>query len=234
MLRLFIPIVLLFVSGCSFITVTGGGNPTTRIYENRDFEKVSVSSGMKINIVQSDSYSIEVKAGEKTMKYLIVDQSGDKLKFYYSENRLMSRGDVFINISMPMLTEINLSGGSRGKIDMNIPDEKFSAGLSGGSAFKGVLNCSDIKMTLSGGSSSDLEGEGRDLYISTSGGSIFNLKNFIAEDVDTDMSGGSQGTVNLTGTLNTSQSGGSQLKYYGTATLGKTSFSGGSGISQVK
>jgi hypothetical protein len=234
MLKLVVPIILLIISGCSFVTIKGGGEPITRNYENIDFEKVSVSSGMKINIVQSNTYSVEVKAGEKTMNYLVVDQMGDKLKFYFSERRLITRGDVFINISMPLLNEIQLSGGSRGKIEMKVPNENFAVSLSGGSAVKGILNCNDIKLTLSGGSSSELEGDGRDLYLSTSGGSIFNLRNFVVDDSDIEMSGGSNGTINLKGTLNTSQSGGSQLKYYGTASLGRTSFSGGSGISQSK
>jgi hypothetical protein len=234
MFKVIVPIILLIFGGCSFVSVNGGGEPIARSFNNVDFEKVSVSSGMKVNIVQSDSYSVEVKAGDKTMNYLVVDQIGDKLKFYFSEKRLLSRGDVFINISMPLLNQLNLSGGSRGKIEMEINDERFSADMSGGSALKGVLKCSDIKISLSGGSSSDLEGEGRDLYVSASGGSIINLKNFKSIDADVEMSGGSHGTINLTGTLNTSQSGGSQLKYYGTAALGRTNFSGGSGISQAK
>ncbi|MBX2974982.1 MAG: DUF2807 domain-containing protein [Ignavibacteriaceae bacterium] len=236
MKRIILPIViiLLTLSSCSYTTMVGGGETVIKNYDYSDFEKVSVSSGMKVNIIQSDSYSIEVKGGDRTLEYLAVDVEGDKLKFYYTERSLVSKGEVMITINMPKLTGLSLSGGSRGKIDMENEDEHFLLNLSGGSAFKGSLKCQNIKVNLSGGSSSQISGNGKNLFLNSSGGSIFNLKEFVVKEAEIELSGGSNGSVNIEGTLNTSQSGGSHLQYYGTPNLGNTSFSGGSGLSKGK
>ncbi len=191
---------------------------------------MSVGYGMKVDISQSDNYSIEVNADERDFEYLRVEKDGDELKFYIDKNFYHKKGDINIKISMPALTAINLSGGSIGSIVMSVSSKDFDCGLSGGSILKGELQCSNIEMGLSGGSQATLKGNGKNVEMDGSGGSIFYLKDFKVNNADVSLSGGSQVSINMNGTLNADQSGGSQVTYYGKVDLGNTSFSGGSGI----
>ncbi len=202
----------------------------TQSYDYKGFHNVSVGYGMKVDISQSDNYSIEVNADERDFEYLRVEKDGDELKFYIDKNFYHKKGDINIKISMPVLTAINLSGGSIGNIVMNVSSKDFDCGLSGGSILKGELQCSNIEMGLSGGSQVTLKGNGKNVEMDGSGGSIFYLKDFKVKDADVSLSGGSQVSINMHGTLNADQSGGSQVTYYGKVDLGNTSFSGGSGI----
>lgn len=201
---------------------------TTRKYDYKDFTSVSVGYGMHVKIIQSDNYSISIKANENDFKYIEVEKSGDELKIYISKHNYRMRDDVYINISMPELTELGLSGGSEGELAMKISSKSFNADLSGGSTLKGNLSCGNASLGLSGGSVTNINGNCKDLKIDGSGGSIFKLKNFTSANVDADLSGGSEATINTNGVLNTSQSGGSHVTFYGNPRMGNTSFSGGS------
>jgi hypothetical protein len=147
-----------------------------------------------------------------------------------SEESYNLRGEVNIKIKMPSLTTIGLSDGAEGNIVMDVSSESFDAALSGGSELNGELKCGNINMSLSGGSEITLKGKGEDAEIAGSGSSSFNLKEFTVRDVDSQLSGGSNVKITMNGTLNTMQSGGSNLIYYGHVDLENTMFSGGSGV----
>ncbi len=210
----------------------------TKTYDYKDFSEVEASSGMVLTVTQSNSYSIEVKIDSDDLKYFRVEQKGNKVEFYLKNNFFSffghRHGRIEINIKMPALTGVGLSGGASGNITMDIPSKNFSGELSGGANLKGNLTCRNAKLGLSGGCGVNLSGKGDNLRIEGSGGCTFKLKDFSVNNVDTDLSGGTNATVTMNGTLNAEQSGGSRLTYYGKATLGNTDFSGGSGVSKGK
>ena len=200
-------------------------------YDFKDFNVVEVSNGILLNITQSASYSIEANADEKDFAHLKVDKEGTRLKIYIDKNNYRKHGDINIDIKMPSLTGLDLSGGSKGKVEMDVMDN-FNCELSGGAELLGTLSCEDIKTEISGGSSVNLSGKGNNLSADASGGSIFHLKDFTVKNVDTDLSGGSRLEIKMNGTLNVDASGGSRVVYYGNTKVGNTDFSGGSGISK--
>jgi hypothetical protein len=203
----------------------------TRTYNNKGFTEVSICCGMKLRLNQSENFSVKVTADQKDFEVIIVEQHGNSLRFYINRNNYRFRNDIRIEISMPDLHGIDLSGGALANINMNTR-ENFSADLSGGAFLKGELSCRNIDLDLSGGSKVELKGSGRNLELNGSGGSIFRMAEFSVNDVESQLSGGSNVTLSMDGTLNTSQSGGSQFIFYGTAKIGRTSFSGGSGVSK--
>ena len=221
---------VLFVLLPLFFLASAFGGEITKKYNYKDFTGVNVGHGMHLKITQSDSYNIEVKADERDFEYLMVEKYGDELEFYINKRNFRPREEIEITISMPALTSLRLSGGAMGDFTMDVSSRSFDLDLSGGAQAKGELKCSDINLQLSGGSQLSLEGKGEDANISGSGGSIFHLKNFSVKDVNAELSGGSQVKITMNGTLNTAQSGGSGITYYGKIDLGNTSFSGGSGI----
>jgi len=209
----------------------------TRTYDFKNFTGVSVGSGMHVIVTQSDNYSISITGDERDFKDLMVEKRNNSLEIYYDRSGWgwfghRRRGDVEIKITMPELTSIDLSGGAEGDIKMDVAGKPFSAETSGGAELRGTLNCGNLNVETSGGSRVELSGKGKNLNADGSGGSKIKLRNFAINNVNADLSGGSTVWVNMNGTLNSEQSGGSRLYYYGNVSLGNTSFSGGSGISR--
>jgi hypothetical protein len=216
------------------LAITGNIYPadrTTKKYDYKDFSKVEAGSGMLVKISQSSSYNIEINAEEEDFEYLKVEKNGNDLRIYIDKNNYRKHGDIKIDIKMPVLTGLDLSGGAQGKLSMDIKDN-FNCELSGGAEVSGNLSCENINLEISGGSIINLSGKGADLTADASGGSVYHLKDFSVKSVDVDLSGGSRLEINMNGTLNVDASGGSRVIYYGNATLGSTDFSGGSGISK--
>ncbi|MFO7445991.1 MAG: head GIN domain-containing protein [Ignavibacteriaceae bacterium] len=202
-----------------------------RTYNFTDFTGVDAGWGMLISISQGSTYSIEVEADDRDFRVLEVEKKGNVLRFSIDKWSYRKYDDIRIKIKMPVLTELDLSGGSRCRINMNIASKDFSAELSGGAELEGDLTCGDINLGLSGGSVVKFTGKGENLLAKGSGGSVFKLKSFSVRDVDADLSGGSSVSVTMNGTINSDQSGGSNIVYYGKARMGNNDFSGGSGIS---
>ena len=221
----------------SFLSTIVFADSKTKTYDYKDFNGVSVGSGMHVIVTQSNIYSISITADERDFKDLMVEKRGNSLHIYYDRSGWEwfghhRRGNVEIKITMPELTAIDLSGGAEGNIAMDVPGKSFSAETSGGAELRGNLTCGNITVETSGGSLIELSGKGGNLNAEGSGGSRMKLKNFSVKDVSADLSGGSTVWINMNGTLNTDQSGGSRIYYYGSVSLGNTSFSGGSGISR--
>ncbi len=89
-----------------------------------------------------------------------------------------------------------------------------------------------VGLDVSGGSRITASGAGGDITIDASGGSGVDLASFPVMNANVDASGGSQVTVNVSGTLNADASGGSQVSYVGNPTLGAIDTSGGAQVQQ--
>ena len=206
------------------------GQEIVKTYDNKDFTSVSLSHAMNCQLTQSDKYSIEIKAGKEDFEYLKVEQKGNAVRIYIDKNNYSSDSEIKVKITMPVLTDLNLSGASRVKLTMNVPGKNFSSKLSGSSYIEGSLTSGDIDISLSGSSKVKLNGNGDDLELNASGSSNMKLKDFAVKNADVQLSGSSLAELNLNGKLNTQQSGNSLIVYYGKADLGSTNFSGSSGI----
>lgn len=129
------------------------------------------------------------------------------LKWGYSYQDITLRAEI----SMPDLYKLEFSGGIQGSV-------------------KGFTSPHDFVISLSGGSTILLEGAANDLTISGSGGSHLYLSDFLVRDATVNLSGGSDATINLDGSLVGDLSGGSHLKYVGEPTSVTVNTSGGSTV----
>ena len=152
-----------------------------------------------------------VTADDNVMELIEVSKSGDTLNVGIRWGTRLSSATLKIKITMPTINRIELSGGSQGKIEDFSSANPFSIDLSGGSQLNG-------------------QGSAGDLTIDASGGSQLHFADYFVQDVNIELSGGSQATINLDGTLDADLSGGSQLYYYGDPTLGEIETSSGSQI----
>ncbi|MHA2407299.1 MAG: GIN domain-containing protein [Candidatus Ranarchaeia archaeon] len=226
----------LFILGSwkPFGEVVGSGNLVTNEEFISDFTSVDAASGFEVAISQSNSYSILVEADDNVMEYIEVRKSGDTLVIGVKWGYSFSSVTLNVEITMPELHSLELSGGTRGILGEFNSNNQFSVDLSGGSTLRGeFVTSEDVELDLSGGSvSTGLVGEANDLTIDASSGSVLDLSNFTVHNVNVELSGGSISTINLDGRLDADLSGGSQLWYIGDPTLGSIETSSGSQINK--
>jgi preprotein translocase subunit SecF len=192
----------------------GSGHATTQPYNLSDFTAVSASQGFNVVITQGSSYSVKVTTDDNIQQYVDVHKSGSTLYLGLKTGFGISTTQLKAEVTMPNMTNLQLSGGSQ---------------ASG----QNLTLVTNLSIDFSGGSRATLTGQAVDLTVTGSGGSNINLQDFQVQNAKVDLSGGSQCKVNVSGKLDVNLSGGSQLQYRGTPTMGSQDISGGSRISPL-
>jgi hypothetical protein len=190
--------------------VTGSGDMVTQTFDYQGFTAIDAGYGFDIKITQGSQYSITVSVDDNVEDKLRVRKDGDTLRISLEQGSY-SNLNLEAKITMPSLNSLEFSGGTRGTVS-------------------GFKSTNDFNIELSGGSYVNIVGLAGDLTLDASGGSHFDLSDFTVNDVDANLSGGSNGSVYVGGTLNADASGGSHLTYYGDPKLGNIDESSGSTI----
>ena len=203
----------------------------TRTLNFTDFNQIGVGSGMRVSITQGEHYRVEATGDPRDLDRLRIKQNRDVLEFSIQSHWLggTHTGPIILDITLPALRKLNLSGGTRGSINQFALD-RFSVTVSGGSELQGKLTSGDLDLNASGGSRIVLSGASKRLNVEGSGGSGLEAKDLTVIDVKASLSGGSWVVVNMSGGLEAQLSGGSHVTYYGNATLGSIAASGGSRV----
>ncbi|NLF88449.1 zinc-ribbon domain-containing protein [Candidatus Bathyarchaeota archaeon] len=191
----------------------GSGHATTVQYNFTDFTAVSASHGFTVSLTQGTTYNIGIITDDNIQQYIDVRREGSTLYIGLKPGMGVTTTQLRAEITVPTLTNLQLSGGSQANGDFN---------MSG-----------NFVVDLSGGSRVIMSGAAADLAVSGSGGSQVNLQDLQVQNAQVDLSGGSQARINLTGRLDATLSGGSQLHYRGNPSMGNIDTSGGSSISPI-
>jgi len=210
----------------------GSGNLETEEYAFTDFTKVEISSAFEFEIQQSSSYNISVTADDNVMEYVQVSQDGQTLKIGLRTVTWLGPVTLRASVTMPQLSDLTVSGASRGTVSDFSSTEDLDITVSGASRVTGDITAGNADFDISGASTIQLEGSANDMVASVSGASRLNLDDFTVNNADVNFSGASSGTINLDGRLDADLSGASSLWYIGEPTMGDINTSGASTLSK--
>ena len=209
------------------------GSSKTETMSFSDFTALEAGSAIQVNIAKSDTYSVKITAGERIFDRIRVTQTGETLKIEVTPGIFFGTFDAKAEITMPMLSTLELSGATKGTVNGFSSTEQFSASLSGASLLEMTnFELGDVDFELSGASHLIASGTGSDLVSEVSGASNLDLTNFHVNDANVILSGASHVTINLNGRLDVQASGLSNLEYIGEPTLGTINTSGGSNVNK--
>jgi hypothetical protein len=233
--RLGLVLTAAWLAGCTGYlpqTIVGSGNSVTEEPELSGFSKISASSAFRVEVSQSDGYSVVITVDEKVVPYLDVTVQGDTLRISLKPGLTMTgaTGPLDAKVTMPKLTGLDLSGATRTAISGFKSTDPLDAEVSGASMLDGALEAGDVRFRLSGASRVTLSGNGHKMALEASGASQGNLERFAVAEAKVELSGASRATVNVTGALDASASGASTLRYTGSPELRSVESSGASTI----
>jgi hypothetical protein len=227
--KLVIPLLimlLLILQGCDKLidnweensdrnTIYGSGRLVELEYEFNDFDKVLLTHVYNANVKKGEEYSIILRVDDNIEEFVSVYQLADKLHFSLDSENNYSEVTLEVDITMPDIEMLELSGATHAKLQGFSFDHSLSIDLSGASSVNGSIDVSELQAQLSGASSIYLTGSGEIVDLSVSGASFVDLANFSGINGYVSMSGASNGKVNLEETLQVQLSGTSQLWYAG-------------------
>ncbi len=226
-------LLVIFLAGCvmSFTGEAGSGTVVTFDSDVSGFRGVSAGSGCKLTVVQGEGYSVVVRVDDNFRDRVRVEKDGSTLRLGL-KGWGFGRKTFEVDVTMPELEGLSLSGGSRGDVQGFESEQSREMSLSGGSRLTGALNSGDLAISMSGGARAELSGRGADLSIDGSGGASADLSDFRAASAEVSLSGGSSAHVNLDGELRGGVSGGAAVYYSGNPSRIDVSKSGGGRVVQ--
>ena len=208
----------------------GSGNEVTITPGTSGFDSLDIGHTFEVDIIQSETYSLVVTVDDNIEQYLVIAERGGTLVLGLEDNRSYTNVTLRAQISMPMLSALELSGASKAEFTQFESSDPFDLRVSGASEAVGDIEAGDVTIEVSGASDVRLEGRGQDLLLDVSGASHANLEEFTVQNAALDISGASEVIVNVNGDLNVSASGASDVTYVGSPKLGDIETSGASSI----
>jgi len=211
-----------------------------RKFEISDFDGISVSSGIKIYLTQSNDEKILLKGNEEALKKIVVRKTSNgllELKFESKSSSLNwnwgKNYEVKAYISFKTLNQLIASGGSDIISQSDFKLNNLSIISSGGSDINLNLSANYLKVVTSGGSDIYLKGKANQLNLTASGGSNVKAFGLIVDDINVVTSGGSDAELCAEKSIKAVASGASDIKYKGNTSKSSQSSSGASSIKKV-
>lgn len=188
---------------------------TERTFAESGFTKVSAGATFTVSIKQGATYSIQAKGCANDLNDLRIKNQQGQLEIEFNGNR-NDRYRVDLEITMPSLTSINLSGAAKGTVTGFGQQPTFMRSVLSGTA---TCTITDLPLLvaadLSGASELFLHGATTDLIANVSGTSRLNAYGATADDVDISASGTAKIYVQARQSLVALASGDSRIYYKG-------------------
>jgi len=251
-------LLTLLVSGCGTILIPKNGEAETgetetREYDFSEFTRVDIGSAFSYEIKQSNTYSISITANNNLFDDIKVAKEGQTLivgmEFPEVPWAIFNTNpSLKAVITMPQLQGLDSSGATNGVVtDFSSTENldvtasgasrlelvKISAsdvifGVSGASKVTGDIEAKNMELEVSGASTVQLKGLAGDMTADVSGASYLKLVDLKVGNASINLSGASNGIINLDGRLDADLSGASKLEYIGEPALGIMDITGAS------
>ena len=226
-------LILLILSSCGGMfekRVRGNGNVSSDTRSTGSFDRVETSGAIDVYVRQDSSTSVRIETDGNLLELVDVHADGNVLHIHERDGyNLRSTRGIKVYVSSPTYNGFDASGASSfvGETPIN-SSQRINIDLSGASSAKLELNAPDVVADLSGACSVDLRGKTKNVDLEGSGASEFKCGDLLAENVDVSISGAGEADVYASVKLDASVSGAGSIRYKGNPTVNQRTSGAGS------
>jgi hypothetical protein len=210
-------LIALLVSSCQYDigdSIKGSGKIATETRSiSEDFTGIEVSRGIEVEITQNTSKTIEVKADDNIIEYILTTVEDGTLLITLDKS-IKNSSTKKVMVSMPIIESLRTSSGSSIESRNTLVVSKIEVKASSGSDIELKVEAENIQCESSSGSDIMIEGKALKLETSSSSGSDIDAKNLLTNDVIANSSSGSSISVHPILSLNAKASSGGDIIYY--------------------
>jgi hypothetical protein len=209
-------IVMLLMSACGIIPTFGSRNLISEARDVSGFERVEVSGGGSLDIIQDGTESLAVETDDNVMPYVTSEVRGGTLYLgmdFGLRSFLPSR--LHFTLHVKDLTGITTSG-SWDVVSESIQTGDLSIVISGsGKVIVNALTVDKLDTTVSGSGELDLTGDAKQHTIDISGSGKYLVGDLRTRGTTVSISGSGNVTVWASESLAVNISGHGDVSYYG-------------------
>lgn len=217
-------------------TVVNDENAEMRSVAN--FTGIKVSGGVALYISQGSEHAVAISSSDKKYNDKVVTEVKNGILNIYLDKGAWNGWNwkntyIKAYVTVKDLEKLEASGASGVRIVEGINCSTLKVNLSGASTLKGEVKANVFKVDASGASVVTLSGKAANANIDFSGASVLRAIDFTVENCKVDASGASSLTINVTKQLDAEASGASSIKHKGNASVTNISATGASSIKKI-
>ena len=224
-------IVSLAAVACS--RIGGSGKIVTKPISVSSFSKLQVGSAFEVNVSFGDQEALTLRIDDNLADHVDAGVSGGTLHIGLKPRTSVHDATLKADVTARSLTSIELSGASRVHLSSELSGPSVKLTASGASELDGSVRADEVSLSLSGASSAKLSGNAARLVVSGSGACKLDALQLQSTDLEISLSGASDASVSVSGTISAVVSGASNLRYRGSPRFIKKEASGASDIQSV-
>jgi hypothetical protein len=210
----------------------GAGQSGRRTVEASGFTGVSTTAGIDVVVSTSTGWAVDISASPQVMSRIVVEVRGSTLWIGVragtaARSRWLA-SQAQVGVALPSLERLDVTDGSRARLELEEPGTDVAIALSRGSQVSGSIACDGLAIASSGSSVAELSGSAERISLVASDRAKLRLSALETPSMDAILSGGSTAAVAVSHLLVVEASGGSGLSYRGDARVERQTLSGGS------
>ncbi|WP_299584385.1 head GIN domain-containing protein [uncultured Sunxiuqinia sp.] len=226
-------LALFLMSSCFFLgpSIKGNGIVTTEYREIGEFDKIKVSTGLKVMLVQSEKNLVKVVADENLHEVIRTELKRGELTVF-ADARIKKSRELLVTVEFTNLEELRSTAGAQVGSDGMLRIKRLVTKASAGSQQKLQLHTQTLEAKASAGSQIRLSGESREASLTASSGAQLNAEKLDVRQCKADVSSGAHIYVEVSEDFEGEASSGGQIYYSGSPSTVDTSTSSGGNISK--
>lgn len=189
-----------------------------RTFGMTNFDRLDMGSAFIITVQAGTEFQIIAEGDRRNLDDLDVYTRNGTLYARYHNSR-SRKYETSFTIVMPTLRGVSFSGASQSTINGFDNLNELDIQLSGASKGQFALQAREVDLTLSGASNLELNGEGVEMEADLAGASTLKAFSYPVKTADLNVSGASNASVSVSGTLDVEASGASKVRYRGTPSV---------------
>jgi hypothetical protein len=226
-------LVIVSIAAVACSRIGGSGRIVTKAIPVSSFSNLQVGSSFEVNVSFGDQEALTLHIDDNLTDHVDAGVSGGSLHIGLKPRTSVHDVTLKADVTARSLTSIELSGASRVHLSSEFSGRSVELTASGASRVDGSLRMDEVDLSLSGASNATLSGNVARLVVSGSGASRLEALELQSTDLEISLSGASEASVSVSGTISAEVSGASNLRYKGSPRFTKKEISGASGIESV-
>jgi hypothetical protein len=224
-------ILLLGAAACS--RIGGSGKVVTESISISSFSKLQVGSAFEVTVSFGDQEALTLHVDDNLTGHVDAGASSGTLHIGLKPRTSVHDATLKADVIARNLTSIELSGAAQVHFSNEASGRSIKLTASGAGRLDGSFRMDEVELSLSGASNAKLSGNVARLVVSGSGASQLDALDLQSTDLEISLSGASEATVSVSGTIAAVVSGASTLRYKGSPRFTKRDASGASDIESI-
>jgi hypothetical protein len=178
------------------------------------FDKINVSSAIRLVLNIGDKESVTVETEENLLKQVKTEVKSGELNLYI-DGHFNSEKGVVIRVTAKSIKEIEAGGATYVDVKDVIKGDKLKLTINGASKMKTQIKVDELSLELSGASHVTLSGEAEKMKAEVSGAAGLKADNLKVKDADIETAGAASASIDVSENLKAEASGAGHIRYSG-------------------